>query len=294
MSLKELDSAIFASLRRDLIPENKGSELQQEFINAAKSNGTFINWISKKVPYDKSGNKELELYPNKLTQGEFKDTPKIVENIAYDTWSEITPRIACRSSFWGAVTLNHIKKGVIDASYLAVDNTSSQTGLGRIEAALSKQSNKLIDDVVRTILRRFSGLPEARGGLRSIYVNCTFGRAWWREKITREAIDVTGGDEEAISRTLRTSQEYWEKLVNLLSTRNSVFGDERIRTSLIWALSDYIDDTKSKSLFRSSGTIDSCMGLLSIFSAYQEFGVYEQNELKEFIKSEVIDPCLVR
>ena len=290
MSLREFESASFGKIRKSLIPKEKGSDLQRQFLEDARSKDTFNQWVSNCLFFNSDSKEEVSLYPQKITEAEFRDTTRHVENLAFQTWNEITPSVACRSSFWGAVTLNHINNDIIESSYLAVANTSSQSGLSRIETALRDDDPKLIDDAVRTILRRFSGLPEARGGLRSIYVNCTFGRAWWREKITQEVIEATGGDEDAISRTLRKSQEYWEKLVNLLTKQNSVFGDDKIRTSLIWALSDHINDAKYKSFFLSSGAIDRCMGHLSVYSAYQEFGVFEQDELKEFISKEVIEP----
>lgn len=291
MQIKEFEAADFAKIRKTLI-QNKGSDIQREFLEAACEKEAFISWISAHIPYSNSGSKELDLYPQKLTENEFKDTTQYVEDLAFETWDSITPSIACRSSFWGAVTLNHLRHDVIESTYLATGNSSGQSGLCRIEQALKDNDSKLTDDVTRTILRRFSGLPEARGGLRSIYVNCAFGRAWWRKKIIREVVELTGGDEEAISQTLRTSQEYWEKLVNLLSSSNSVFGDEKIRTSFIWALSEHVNDPEYSKLFKSKGSIDKCMAVLGIYSACQEFGVFEQQELRAFMQKDVIEPVL--
>lgn len=291
MELKELKATEFAEIRKLLI-KKKGDDLQRDFLEAARGKDTFVSWISERIPYNNTNLNEVDLLPRELSENEFKNTTRDVEKIAFDTWNSITPSMACRSSFWGAVTLNHLRHGLVKPTYLAVENISSQTGLSRIEKALRSNDSKLTDDVTRTILRRFSGLPEARGGLRSIYVNCAFGRAWWREKITREVVDFTGGDEEAISQTLRTSQEYWERLINMLSTSNSVFGDEKIRTSFIWALSDHVDNPKYSKLFKSKGAIDKCMDVLGIYSACQEFGVYEQGELKTFMQKDVIEPVL--
>ena len=291
MDIQEFDSASFSEMRKKLIPEHKGNDLQKGFLESVQSKNDFVKWIdSSGVAIDKSNTTKLNLYPEPLTESEFKDTTPDVERIAFETWDGITPRVASRPSFWGALTLCHISNGVIEPSYLAAPNNSSQTGLTRIKTALQSDEPKPIDDAVRTILRRFSGLPEARGELRSIYVNCAFGRAWWRERLVREVLSsVVSGDEEAISRTVRTSQEYWEKLVNLLSTRNSVFGDESIRTCLIWALSEHIDDADYSDLFLATGAIDKCIDLLSIYSAYQEFGIFESKELKNFMKTDIIE-----
>lgn len=287
MQLKELKADEFAKIRKLLILK-KGSDLQIAFIKAARTKETFIAWIEERVSYDNLDVHDVPLYPEKLTENEFKDTTRDVERLAFDTWNSLTPSIACRSSFWGALTLNHIQHDIISPSFLAVTNQSSQSGLSRIEEALLKKKPEAIDKVVRTILRRFSGLPEARGILRTICVNCTFGRAWWRECITNEVIASIGGDGDAISRTLRMSQEYWEQLVTFLSTQNSVFGDEKIRTAFIWALSDYVDNEKYERLFLGKGLVNKCMKTLSVYSACQEFGVFEHIELKTFILEKII------
>ena len=292
MQFKEFEPIEFANIRKSLISK-KGSDFQREFLEAAKTIETFIDWITTYIPYNDEKVKDIALYPQKLTENEFKETPREVEKLAYKTWDKLTPSIACRSSFWGAVTLNHLKHDIIESTYLAVGPGSSQTGFSRIEEALTTDNAKMMDDVVRTILRRFSGLPEARGGLRSIYVNCSFGRAWWRERVTEEVVKFTKGDENNISLTLRRSQEYWEKLVNILSTSNAVFGDENIRTSFIWALSEHVEDPKYSRLFKSSGDIDRCMTTLGVYSALQEFGVFELSELKKFMQDEVIEPVLL-
>ena len=294
--LKEFDSSRYGDIRKSLIKE-KGSETQIQFLEATLSNSKFIKWIRDELDANASGAKQLTLFPRKLTESEFKDSPPKVEKKAFEAWSELTPSIACRSEFWACATLNHIEKGIIDSSFLAAPSNSSISGLTRIDTALAMdretaKGKKAIDDVTRTILRRFSGLPEARGGLRSIYVNCSFGKAWWRERIIDQTLEVTKGDRDAVTRTLHQSQEYWEKLVNVLSSRNSVFGDGKVRSTLIWALSTHIDDKKYKNFFLARGAIDRCMDLLGVYSAIQEFGVFEIKELREFIEKYIIDATI--
>ena len=290
-TLKEFDSSGYGAIRKSLIRE-KGSKAQVQFLEAVRSNSKFIRWIRNALDANASGATHLTLYPRKLTEAEFKDTPSKVEKVAFEAWSELTPSIACRSEFWACATLNHIEKGIIDSSFLAAPNNSSGSGLTRIETALAKDDAKAIDDVTRTVLRRFSGLPEARGGLRSIYVNCAFGKAWWRQRIIDQTLEVTNGDRDAVTSTLHQSQEYWEKLVNVLSSRNSVFGDEKVRSTLIWALSTHVDDTRYRNIFLARGAIDRCMDLLGVYSAVQEFGVFEINELREFIEKYIIEATI--
>lgn len=290
MQFRELDAAKFATVRRKLI-QSKGSDMQRDFLSATRDKSSFKDWFNTHVPYSSLEERELPVYPEKLTENEFKDTTSNVEKLAFDTWSELTPKQACRSSFWGAVTLNHLQNDIIETSNLAAGN-ANQSGLSRIEQALKDNDSKLTDDTVRTILRRFSGLPEARGGLRTVYVNCAFGRAWWRERMIKEVSKLTSADEKRIRQVLRSSQEYWEKLVMVLVTSNSVFGDEKIRTSLIWALSDHVNDPKYSDLFKSKGPINECMNILGVYSAYQEFAVFQNEELRDFMNDEVIRPVM--
>ena len=288
MSYRELDSGRYAELRSAII-DKKDNSKRKELLDVVRNSKNFQDWIRGELGHVVSGTKDLDLYPEKLTENEFKDTPKDVERIAFETWKRLTPRTASSCSFWATVTLNHIAKGIITSSYLATPRTPSATGLSRIEEALKQDDDEVIKDVARTILRRFSGLPEARGGLRTIAANCVFGRTWWRGYIISEVLKLTGGNREAITNTLRSSQEYWEKLMTLLSASNSVFGDQDIRSTFIWALSQYVDDKRYIRLFHSRGLIDDCVNLLGVYSAIQELGVFSKDDLLEFMSTQIID-----
>jgi len=293
MKFKELESSLFTDLRSNLIKE-KGSDEQIEFLNASQESVTFCAWIRNKLDGKIVGARDIDLYPEKLSENEFKNTTQVVEENAFSNWKDLTPRMTCRSSFWGAVTFNHIEQGVIKSSYLAAPNNSRISGITRIKKALESESIKEKDDVVRTILRRFSGLPEARGVFRTITVNCVFGRAWWREYMIADiiALTQTKGNRDEISRTLRQSQEFWEKLMNLLSANSAVFGDGKIRAAFIWALSKHLDDKSHKKLFSSTETIDTCMNKLGVYSATQEFGVFSTEELCDLIENQIIGPIV--
>ena len=289
--LREFEASRYTAIRKSLIAD-KGSNLQRKLLKVALDNSKFLKWIRNEMEGKVTGEVDLNLFPKRLTEAEFRDTPSNVERIAFDSWSGITPFVASRPGFWACVTTNHVSNGVIDSSFLAAPGNPTMSGETRIELALKKNNAKMMDDVTRTILRRLSGLHEARGGLRSIYVNCPFGRSWWRERIIRETVELTGGDINDITRTLHKSQEYWEKLVNVLSSRNSVFGDEKIRSTLIWALSMHFEDPRYSSLFVAKGAIDRCVDLLGVYSAIQEFGVFDTNELREFIEKNIIEAVL--
>jgi len=284
---RELDADKFAAARKMLIQE-KGSEQQKNFLKAARENSSFENWFNLHVPYSSNGTKELPLYPEQLAEDEFKNTTPHIEKSAFDTWHDLTPQQASRASFWGAVTLNHLKHNIIDTSNLASGKSANQSGLERIEHALKQNNKKMIDDTVRTILRRLSGLPEARGELRTVYVNCAFGRAWWREKTKREIIALTGGDADRICNLLRTSQDYWEKLVMALVAPDTIRYDKKISASFIWALSDYVHDPNYAELFKSKGHIDECLKMLEQYSDCEEFSILDTRELKDFMQLKII------
>ena len=158
MEYKELDDTKYSELRSELI-DKKGSDKQLEFLEVVKDNKAFIEYIED---YDSTEDgKELKLC-EKLTEFEFKEPTKEVENELYDKW-DITPAQACRTTFWGKVTLEHIKNERINAYYLAANGGTLPGGLERIDEALKSGDTKKIDSIVRTVIRRMSGLPEARG-----------------------------------------------------------------------------------------------------------------------------------
>ena len=63
-----------------------------------------------------------------------------------------------------------------------------QLAAERIDRALMETGDeqpKMMDRTVRAVLRRLGGLPEVRGA-RSVFVNCPFARAWWREHLVKQ------------------------------------------------------------------------------------------------------------
>ena len=106
--------------------------------------------------------------------------------------------------FWGCVTYRHIEAGRIESSFLAANGGGTSTGVQRIDLALGDTGERAaskLDGCVRTVLRRLGGLPEVRGN-RSVYVNCPLARAWWRERLVREAA-ADAADDGALARQIR-------------------------------------------------------------------------------------------
>ena len=278
----EFNDGDYTKLRKSLI-KKEGSHMQKEFLRAVKDNITFLAYMDTCVAIeDLQGNKKFDLISDQLTEAEFKEPPKMVEKVLCDLWQDLTPAQASRETFWGYVTLEHIRSGVIDASFLAANGGSLPGGLARIDKVLNTNEEKSIDDAVRTVLRRLGGLPEARGP-RSVYVNCPFARVWWQGWIANEVCEHPSADLEKVKKTLAQTQTYWEKLIQMIVSRNSVLGDTKIRTALIWALSESIDDEEKQSLYMIK-TLERIIRQIGIRCAWQELGVFSIDELKTIIE----------
>ena len=294
----------YTKLRKELLRE-KGGGLQREFLEVTRYSGSFVAWIEERIRVEEGESslshgggdgfaeegRKFALLPHRLSEQEYKEAPEFVERMLYDGWRGLAPARASEETFWGYVTLEHIRKGIIDAFYLAANGGNLPGGLERIDKALAEgqeegEQEKKIDLAVRTILRRLGGLPEARG-TKSVYVNCPFARAWWRRYVAEQVCKETGADAERVARTLAQSQEYWERLIVLIVSRNSVLGDVKVRTALIWALSELVEDESKKRLFVAKilGEISRQIG---IRSAWQELGVFEVDELKRIMEGEFL------
>ena len=84
-------------------------------------------------------------------------------------------------------------------------------------------------------MRNLSGLPEARGN-RSVYVDCPFARAWWRQRLVTRVLGH--GDPvpvSAVGYVVRLNKGYWERLTTLIVSRNSVFGSDVVQDALVAA-----------------------------------------------------------
>ena len=287
MNYLEFDGGDYTQLRKELL-EHKGSELQKGLLEATKDRESFIQWIEKRVDLEDEG-KKFDLWSDKLSEAEYKRAPGSVEKQLFKTWKGLTPAQASRETFWGYVTIGHIKQGIIESSYLAANNNPSLSGLGRIDQALKSNQEKPIDDVVRTILRNLGGLPGPRGS-RSVYVDCPFARAWWRTyfayQFERQICDETGTtDFNKIFATLRgtsKAKNYWETLIDLIVSQYSQLGDTKVISALIWALSERkeVDPTTLGRISKQIGTQ----------LALRELGVFTVGELKE----QVMEPTILR
>ena len=283
----------YTSLRRDLL-RVKGSNLQKKFLEVTRDSASFVAWIEKYIRLKKNGDPFDVQEEEQLSEQEYKEPPKNIEKVLFERWHDLTPAQASEETFWGCVTLEYIKEGIIQAPYLAANGGSLPGGLERIDEVLAgkkgEEESKSIDSIVRTILRRFGGLPEARGA-KSVYVNCPFARAWWRGYVAREVCKATEANYGKVVDTLRASQEFWERLIVLIVSRNSVLGDTNVRTALIWALSELVEgkneDENKKQLFQVK-TLKNISRQIGIRSAWQEMGIFPVEELKRIMDQQFL------
>ena len=275
-SFKELSDSDYTRLRKKLLRE-RGSDRQREFLRVVRHTEEFVKWFST-VPA--VGTCDAATLPDPLTESEFKDPPPDAENMLYTAWSAVTPAVACRSTFWAHVTLEHVRKGRIESVYLAANGGNLPGGAERIDFALQDKTTKApdgIDACVRTALRRLGGLPEVRGN-RSVYVDCPFARAWWRERMVEQAAD---GDQEIaayVRSVIRIHQTYWEKLVDRIVFRNSTFGSTNIRNAFMRALAQFIQSNPETELAKTDGLQRLCRRATA-YQGNRELSILNESEL---------------
>ena len=284
----EFDDGEYSRLRRSLIHKSaKGSDLQRDFLEKVRVTPDFLEYIDRKVPLQ--GDTDLEPLADQMSEAEFKDPPWDTEKRLFSAWRELTPRIACRTTFWARVTCRHIEKGRIESSFLAANGGTQASGAERIDAALGASGAKvtgMLDNCVRAVLRRLGGLPEARGN-RTVYVNCPLARGWWRERLVAEATAGSAEFDTVVRDVVRVSQEYWENLVTFVVSRNSVFGSPEVRNLFIRTLGAELS-TDPKSPLRNATELRRACRTLSAVQASRELSVMPSEEV-ESIMLHIVD-----
>lgn len=284
-AVKELTDADYTRLRRSLLRE-KGSDRQREFLEKVRDSSQFLDYASDLL--STVGSLELGLAPYPMTESEFKDPPADTERELYVSWAALTPSVACRSTFWACLTLEHVRQGYIQSVYLAANGGNLPGGAERIDFALNdegSQGSQRIDSCVRSVLRRLGGLPEIRGN-RSVYVDCPFARAWWRERMVEQ---VARGDDEVAAQVravVRISQTYWEKFVDRIVFRNSTFGSANIRNAFLRAIAQLVDrDPKSE--LRNASALQRICRRATVYQGSRELSILDDDELDELMQTVV-------
>ena len=274
---KELKDSDYTRVRRNLL-RIKGGPLQRDFLKAVRNNQTFLNYIRLEISTE--GSYELPLSPDPMTEDEFKMPPADTETRLYESWAELTPRIACRSTFWANFTCRHIEAKKINAVYLAANGGNMSGGAERIDRALmetGEKQPKMMDSAVRTVLRRLGGIPEARGN-RSVYVNCPFARAWWRERLIEQTAQGDTRLAGQVRKVIRISQNYWEKLIDRIVSRNSTFGSLEVRNAFLQTLARFIAANPGTAL-RKTKVLERTCRRITVHQGTRELSILDDAEL---------------
>lgn len=278
---KELVDTEYTKFRRDLL-RNKGSDRQRLFLRNVRVDDDFIGMVAS---IGVTGVVDFELVPSALTESEYRDPPSCTEKTLYDAWSELPRALACRTTFWAHVTIRHIEARKIRSTFLASVGGNVSSGAERIDMVLNAhqpESPKAVDECVRAVFRRLGGLPEVRGN-RSVFVDCPFARAWWRERMIRQAAMGRKDLEAGIRAILRTNQTYWEKFIDRIVFRNSTFGSDNIRGALLRALAMFVREDTSTDLQTPSGLQRLCRRATT-YQGARELSFLDDNELDELME----------
>ena len=279
---RQFQDIAYTRFRRALL-KTKGSDKQRVFLEHVRDTDSFITLMSE---IETVGTGDMDLTPWPLTESEFKDPPVDTESALYKSWSHITPAVACRSTFWACLTLEHIRHGRIQSVYLAANGGALAGGAERIDLASNNSTARapqLIDSCVRTVLRRLGGLPEVRGN-RSVYVDCPFARTWWRERMVSEASRGDPHLEACARAVLRINQTYWEKFIDRVVFRNSTFGAMNIRNAFIRALGDRLASDPSSNL-RETTTLQRVCRRATAYQGSRELSILKDDELDYLMRS---------
>ena len=275
-ALRELKDTDYTRFRARLLRE-KGSDVQKEFLLQVRETSAFLDRMSD-LPTE--GSEDIPLVPHPLTESEFKDPPADTECTLYTAWSALTPALACRSTFWAYVTLENVRRGLLESVYLAANGGTLPGGAERIDFALhdtTAQGPQKIDSCVRAVLRRLGGLPEVRGN-RSVYVDCPLARAWWRERMVEQAAQGDEGMARQVRAVIRIHQTYWEKFVDRIVFRNSTFGSVNIRNAFVRALARFVHLNPGCAITRTDALQRLCRRATA-FQGSRELSILDDTEL---------------
>ena len=277
----ERDPEAYTRLQHKLI-RNKGSQIQIDFLEAARDKRSFLEFMDAHDVVT-IGDRAVDLFCGVLTEQSFKEPTEGQERAAWEKWAEVPPRMACRTSFWAEVTLRHVEAGSIEEPcWLAANGGKNESGEERIDRALAERGEgraKLLDECVRTVFRRMSGLPKR--GNRSVFVNPSFGRAWWRERLVARISGRDGvEDRTALLNVVRCSQEYWERLVAMIVSRGSVFGSEDVQDAFVNSMAKHFKAVPSTPL-KNIKPLTYALRRFSNVAASRELGVLVFSEIGE-------------
>ena len=255
-------------------------------VSATRRIKGFLGYIRSEISTE--GSYELPLSPDPMTEAEFKAPPADTETRLYESWSELTPRIACRSTFWANLTCRHIEAQKINAVYLAANGGNMCGGAERIDRVLMETGDaqpKMMDSTVRTVLRRLGGIPEVRWK-RSVYVDCPFARAWWRGRLVEQTAQGDTSLAVQVHKVIRIHQTYWEKVVDRIVSRNSTFGSLEVRNAFLQTLARFIAANPGTALRKTKVLERTCRRII-VHQGTRELSILDDSKLVAIMEAVV-------
>ena len=229
----QFDDIQYAKLRRSLIRKSaKGTPAQREFLSAARDSAKFLDYMSDAVGLQEGI--ELEPLADRMSEAEFGNPPSDTEHRLYLAWRDLTPRLACRTAFWGRVTYRHIEEGKIESSFLAVNGGGNVTGAQRIDAALAARGRKRQRGYWMAAFDPYSG--GSADCLKHEETARFTSTAPWRGHGGASGWSLKSSEMQARISNNRfwrvlhpETLQYWEEMVTFVVSRNSVFGSLAVR-----------------------------------------------------------------
>lgn len=243
MRVETIDRPSLERAQKDLLPKissgARGGQKQREFLRLAAEDETeFCDFVKA---WGLRQGKPPPVTGNPLSERELVDPPWSTEREIAVTWAGIPVSLAARPETWTRIHIEMIEQGLIKSSYLAASG-NGESGRGRIAQALNGDDAQLVDECVRTILRRLGGVIEARAN-RTSFLDCPLGRAWWRNRYATEAYNCFGRHSvEDLSAALRPRFR-WEALVEAMVSKLTVIGDSAVRPAVVQCLADGAGNT---------------------------------------------------
>ena len=167
---------------------------------------------------------EADLPPMRpVTPAEAFNPPFELEMRLAEAWAgHISPRNAAQSAYWTLCYGGWFKQGLL----------GDDPGAILVTGKPGPQS-KTPDQFVRTLMRNIGGLHHVRGPV-SVFSDCPFARAWWRDRIAAEVANVEGAQisrEDAHIALHRNP--IWETLISLCVRRVTVVNSRAVRAALV-------------------------------------------------------------
>ena len=277
------DEKLEEAQKRLVIPSSKsnlrGSPEQQKFVElVADDTEAFCrqlqSWITQK------GNSP-KLLPRKLGYTEYRDPPYKTEVEIAQTWDYLPPSQASRPGTWTRISLELIKKDLVESHYFVNGGNSKYNGRDKIQGILNRNNPDEIDGCVRGIFRSLGGLTGPRGK-RTTFIDCPLAKCWWRHRIAcqvHECFPDIGVKD--YSDGLRQSS-MWQELIESMVSKLTVIGDDNIRLAVI----RYLVESGNVSKLH----VQALLQAIGRRSTTQALGFFEPSEILEMINTEIFPP----